>query len=88
MSESVSSLSERTIRVKLSHVLRVSLVKKEFVPSEATRDLKRWLLSLHLTAADRLAVARITRGVLADYGRRARWIENELEQEVFKPYGG
>ena len=84
----VFSISERSVRSRISKVLKKALCKTQFVPSNATMGLKRWLLSLDLTPDERKVVAATTREVLLDFERRARWIGNELEQDVFKRYGG
>lgn len=82
------SISERNVRARISKVLKSSLCKTRFVPSQATMGLKRWLLSLELTPVERRVVASAAREILLDFERRARWIGNELEQDVFKRYGG
>lgn len=82
------SISERNVRARISKVLKSSLCKNRFIPSQATMGLKRWLLSLELTPVERRVVASTAREILLDFERRARWIGNELEQDVFKRYGG
>jgi len=85
---SESSLNERVIRTKVSRVLKASLTRKEFIPANATRELKRWFLSLNLTIAERNIVEHQTKLVLEDFKRRVIWIGTELDQDVFKRFGG
>jgi hypothetical protein len=32
--------------------------------------------------------AHMTKEILAEYSRRLRWVEQQLEQDVFKRFGG
>ena len=82
------SISESTVRRRVARVLRTSIQQTKFVPSNATQDLKRWLLGLELTLVERRVVESQIRNMLQEYERRCRWIQTELNQDVFHRFGG
>lgn len=89
MSETLSALSERGIRLKLNNIFRSSILdSKPFIPKNAANRLVYWLLSLRLTRAEKEVASKMTKEIIMEYERRLRLLGEEIEQEAFKRYGG
>lgn len=86
---STSSLTERAIRLQINKIIKGPFLKESsFVPGNVVQEAARWLLSLQMTRTEREIAERLTKAILDDYVRRLRWVGEELEQSVFKRYGG
>jgi hypothetical protein len=84
-----SLLNDRAMRVRMNRCLKkILMVDRKFVPSGVTQELRNWLLSLEMTGAERRIAENMVKEMLLEYERRLRWIGHQLEQDVFKRFGG
>lgn len=82
-------LNDKVLRMRINKMLERSLgTSEQFIPVNVTAELRRWFFSLKMTEPEIKIAAHMTKEILAEYSRRLRWVEQQLEQDVFKRFGG
>lgn len=85
---SAVSVTPAAIRARVKAMVHRSLLITDFTYEGAVRYFRTWMLKLGLTREERRIVAKQVEQIFLDMERRLRVMRQQVQSEVFNPFGG